>query len=319
MKTLLAMHTYKRPHYSKSEEEFLDLFFRPFEPIEDAFGNLYFEVNGGGDVLFCAHSDTVHRGEGRQKPRRKGDLLLAPKGDVLGADDGAGLWMIYQILKSDIPCHCVITRGEEVGGLGAKYILENNLEWLSQFKKAVAFDRRGVSSVITHQWSGRCCSDIFAESLATALNEQLEDGFFLPDDTGVFTDTAIWVDVIPEGTNISVGYSFEHSENESLDTKFLKELRDAVLRVDWAALPVERDPLEIEYKPQTWGNYRRSEVTEPYDAGDLAEMKYADVVKWVEKTDPREVAELLLDLADKIIYPEPSAEKYEDRLAAGMW
>jgi len=73
------------------------------------------------------------------------------------------------------------------------------------------------------------------------------------DDSGVYTDTAEFVDNIPECTNISIGYYSEHGEREHLDVNHLQRLAAAVLKFDWDALPVERDPKVKEIK--SWGAY----------------------------------------------------------------
>lgn len=323
---LLAMLTYKRPAFSRTDEEFLDRFFRPLKDHpnvtqydEDNAGNLIFQVGGGGKTLFCAHSDTVHRTEGRQKPRLSGGKVFAqaappaprlesgpvealrvlgnayvsPKalqpaskpngkpwtdfGECLGADDGAGCWIVREIILSGVPCTCIITRGEEKGGVGSKALAKENEDFLRQFNRAVAFDRRGTSSVITHQgWGNRCCSDEFAEALSAALSEG--DLIFAPDNTGVYTDTAEWVDIIPECTNISVGYFSEHSNSEHLDLKFVQMLRDTVITVDWAALPVVRDPDAVDVR-----------VPE-----DLLDVPFDAAVAWVE-SNPEKALEMILD------------------------
>ena len=61
-------------------------------------------------------------------------------------------------------------------------------------------------------------------------------------DRGVFTDTANFVSIIPECTNISCGYANEHVNMECQDLHHLERLGEAVLLVDWEALPTKRDP-----------------------------------------------------------------------------
>jgi hypothetical protein len=79
--------------------------------------------------------------------------------------------------------------------------------------------------------------------LSAALNQYDDTLMYSPDNTGVYTDTAEFVDIIPECTNISCGYQFEHGEREQLDMVHFAALAKAVLRIDWDALPIERDPL----------------------------------------------------------------------------
>jgi hypothetical protein len=84
----------------------------------------------------------------------------------------------------------------------------------------------------------------------------------LNDDTGVYTDTAEFTDIIPECTNISVGYAREHTQEESLDLVYYQNLAVSILSVDWDALPVERDPSVVEpLHDYTTGNWWQSYKT----------------------------------------------------------
>lgn len=213
----------------------------------DEAGNLHVDarVNATHRTLFVAHVDTVHRNEGANKIRKTAGKWYAD-GAALGADDGAGVAILMHMLCGGVPAYYVFTQGEECGGIGAKHMSKDEV-LLSQFDRAIAFDRRGIDSVITHQGYGRCCSDEFAQALA----DELSSGnvlMYLGDDTGIYTDTAEFVDVIPECTNISVGYNYEHSDKEELNIHHFTALAAAVLTVPWDSLPTTRDPKVYESK-----------------------------------------------------------------------
>jgi hypothetical protein len=106
--------------------------------------------------------------------------------------------------------------------------------------RAVAFDRADYYDVITHQSGGRCCSDAFADALSMALSTEAD--WFIPCSTGVYTDTAEFTHLIPECTNVSVGYKHQHGDREEQDVAFLQRLAETVVTVDWDALPTARDP-----------------------------------------------------------------------------
>jgi hypothetical protein len=197
-------------------------------------------------TLFCAHLDTVDNTTPGQPDHvlvEDNATLYTDGNSILGADCGAGVWVLTQMIEARHPGTYLFTRGEERGGIGASGTALHHPDWLACFTSAVAFDRGGTSSVITHQSYGRCCSDAFALELAERLNDTLElDGYLLsPDNTGAYTDTAEWTHLIPECTNISIGYSRQHTSNESLDLRYLSMLPGAVMRVDWEALPTARD------------------------------------------------------------------------------
>ncbi len=79
----------------------------------------------------------------------------------------------------------------------------------------------------------------FAKELSKQLNKSGLN--YVTDSTGVYTDSAEFVSVISECTNISVGYRSEHTFNESQDISHLHKLSLACLKVDWESLPTKRD------------------------------------------------------------------------------
>lgn len=242
IESLMAILETKRPHKSKAENRFIREFIEPLGVERDGFGNLYKRIEGLGDsILWSIHTDTVHISGGRQAiQKRKGIISLSPRGksNCLGADDGAGIWLAREMILAGKPGLYVFHRAEECGGLGSDFIATHNQKLLDGIQIAIALDRKGYNDVITHQ-GGRGCSDTFAWSLANAL-----DMDYRPDDTGLFTDTANYFDLISECTNISVGYFGQHSKLETLDSEFLIELRGKLIALDTSKLIVERKPGE---------------------------------------------------------------------------
>jgi hypothetical protein len=257
-KTLCRALSVKRPHKGTGVVMFTEWIATAMpEHLHEAtfideVGNLHVDarVDATHRTLFVAHVDTVHREDGANKIRKTASKWYADDA-VLGADDGAGVAMLMHMLCGGVPAYYVFTQGEECGGIGAKH-LSKDVALLSQFDRAIAFDRRGIDSVITHQGYGRCCSDSFAQALA----DELSSGnvlMYLGDDTGVYTDTAEFVDTIPECTNISIGYMHEHTQKEELNITHFTALADAVLNVAWDALPTDRDPAVVDNKWDAYG------------------------------------------------------------------
>jgi len=252
-KTLARALSAKRPHNTPAVSDFTEWLFnnlpatlKGFTSVDGA-GNLHVDNRiAGSRTLFIAHVDTVHREVGANKIRKTKAMWYAD-GAPLGADDGAGVAMLMHMIHSGINGYYIFSQGEECGGIGAKFV-SKDVNLLSQFDRAIAFDRRGIDSVISHQGWGRCASDIFCQALADELNMTDANLMYMPDDTGVYTDTAEFVDTIPECTNISVGYNSEHTQQESLNIHHFELLSQAVLQVNWDKLPTERDPNEPEYK-----------------------------------------------------------------------
>ena len=267
MKTLQRALSVKRPHAGLGVDAFTQWLATAVpEHLQemtfvDTCGNLHVDArtNDNHRTLFVAHVDTVHRVEGKNPIRKVKNKKVhewhATPASCLGADDGAGVAMLMHMMHEGVQAYYIFTQGEECGGIGAKHIAKYYPELLDCFDRAIAFDRRGTDSVITHQGYGRCCSDIFGQALATALNGDDFNLMYSTDDSGVYTDTAEFVDNIPECTNISIGYYSEHGEREHLDVNHFQRLADAVLLFDWDALPVERDPKIPEVKVWSTGVY----------------------------------------------------------------
>jgi hypothetical protein len=257
----------KRPYKGKGEAA-LRVFVRRMvggaSTIDDA-GNLIIDRRqrqdgGTSRTLFVAHMDTVHREDGRNTfVQDRAKRILKADGAPLGADDGAGVAMLVHLLKHGVPGLYVFTVGEEVGGVGAKYFARTQKDVLTnEIDRAIAFDRRGGTSVITHQSCGKCASPEFAEALSEKLSNANDALLYMPDDTGVYTDTAEFVDMVAECTNISVGYECEHGDKESLDMAHFEALADGVLKFDWDTLPVVRTPGDDGYARGAWGAWGKA-------------------------------------------------------------
>jgi hypothetical protein len=265
-KTLARALSVKRPHNTPAVSDFTEWLFNALPPTLKGFtsvdgaGNLHVDNRiAGSRTLFIAHVDTVHREVGANKIRKTASMWYAD-GAPLGADDGAGVAMLMHLIHADVKGYYIFSQGEECGGIGAKFLEKNHADLLGQFDRAIAFDRRGTDSIISHQGWGRCASDVFCQALADALNLHDENLMYTPDDTGVYTDTAEFTDIIPECTNISVGYDHEHSQQECLNINHYELLSQAVLAVQWDKLPTDRDPTVPEYKKTKydtawWTNY----------------------------------------------------------------
>jgi hypothetical protein len=265
-KTLARALSVKRPHNTPAVSDFTEWLFNAL-PAElksftsvDGAGNLHIDNRiAGSKTLFIAHVDTVHKEVGANKIRKTATHWYAD-GAPLGADDGAGVAMLMHLIHADVKGYYIFSQGEECGGIGAKHIATHHTDLLAQFDRAIAFDRRGIDSVISHQGMGRCASDVFCQALANDLNAFDDTLMYSPDDTGVYTDTAEFTDIIPECTNISVGYYSEHGDQENLDIVHFEALSKAVLKVMWDSLPTDRDPTVPEYKTYKyntawWSNY----------------------------------------------------------------
>lgn len=251
----------KRDHGSKSEARFVAwLCNRLPVTMIDGAGNVHVDLRTQPyhRTMFTSHTDTVHHGGGPNNIRLdttdpKRTLWCADKDECLGADDGAGVALMVHMIEQNVPGLYVFFRGEECGGMGSTWLAENFKAAVKDIDRCVSLDRADTGDVITHQGWGRCCSDVFAQALADQLTNDDLSLAYLPDDSGVFTDSANLVDLIPECTNLSVGYKHQHGDGEYQDVTFLTLLADRLCTVQWDKLPTERDPKGVD--PMKFGVY----------------------------------------------------------------
>lgn len=244
---LLAMLAYRRPAGSKTERRFINRFILPLGVRQDARGNLY-KLVGDTTTVWSSHTDTVHKEGGQQSLRVDGDIVSVPpvsRSNCLGADCTTGVWLMVQMIRAGKPGLYIFHREEETGGEGSYYIAKKTPGVLAGMQRAIAFDRLGKDSIITHQGRMRCASDTFAKELGRRLGLGMT-----PDPTGSFTDTANYTDLIGECTNISVGYLSQHTAKETQDLVFAERLLDALLELDAETLPSIRKPGE-----EDWDSY----------------------------------------------------------------
>ena len=227
----------------------------------DGFGNIWASVAPavaytGPAFLWSCHVDTVHIAGGRQaveygEDGRTVQLVKRKAGRCLGADDGAGLWLMLEMMRAGVAGGYVFHRGEEVGRLGSEYAADREPERLKPYDACVAFDRRDFADFISHQMGRRCCSQAFAGGMSTAINLAGHKLQYRPDDGGSYTDSYSYASLVAECANVSIGYNREHGPMETLDALHLWRLRESMVRADFGAVPVERDCSVDEF--DDWG------------------------------------------------------------------
>jgi Peptidase family M28 len=253
----LTSRTYPHGH----EEDILPLL--PQDLDVDQFGNLYKYIGERPSTMFTSHLDTAGVVLTDITHEFDGDLIKTDGHSILGADDKAGVTVMLYMMENNVPGLYYFFLGEEVGCVGSKKVAEIHKSMkVDGITKVVSFDRRGTTSIITHQASQRCCSDEFGSALADALNKAGAEVYdndttlsYKNDPTGLYTDSAQFIRIYPECTNISVGYQHEHNHTEFQNIKHLDKLAKAAVLVDWESLPISRDPSKIEYSSYSGYSY----------------------------------------------------------------
>lgn len=260
---------------------------------KDEFGNYFLNIlksNGEpSDTMFTSHLDTIDSGPWKsdkiwdQVSRTmipnpayeaekigdksivhvmEGDFVKTDGNTNLGADDKAGTTIMMNLISENVPGLYYFFVGEESGCIGSSALSRVFMKKdFQEISRCIAFDRRGYDSVITSQ-GGVCASNAFATELASRLNEY---GFwYKPDPTGVYTDSAEFVDIISECSNLSVGYFSEHTKTEKQDLDFLELLAIVATKIEWDTLPTVREKTKVytgkkstykKYTGTTYGGY----------------------------------------------------------------
>ena len=242
--TFLSLVTKTYPHFTDCRHEKEVLQFLP-ELEEDGLGN-YYKIIGepNPSTMFTSHLDTADREQKDtnlySKTEGGEEIIYTDGSTILGADDKSGVAIMLYMMDHNIPGLYYFFIGEERGGIGSNRVSAeyDRIEYLKNIKRCVSFDRRSTGSVITHQLGRQCCSNEFGTALC---NEYNSSGLNLSlDTTGIYTDSASFIDEIAECTNISVGYMNEHTGREFQNMTFLTRLAEASIKVNWSSLPTTR-------------------------------------------------------------------------------
>lgn len=219
---------------------------------EDGFGNYYIQIGEKPSTMFTCHLDTADRKQTKVNHIFEGNIVKTDGTSILGADDKAGMTVILYMISKKTPGLYFFFIGEEVGCIGSRKLSKNwkTTEFSKHITKVVSFDRRGNNSIITHQMMDRCCSEEFATELAKRMNSVGRNIKMELDNTGVLTDSINFVNMVPECTNISVGYKNEHTGKELQDIDFLIRLCECVIKVDWETLPIEYEEKSKWFEPE---------------------------------------------------------------------
>ena len=262
MRTLKTYESFNKEE-EKDSFNFKDLFLRlteytvPFgyeeelEPIlyemipnlqKDPYGNYYVNV-GRSKTLFTSHLDTYCKRREKVNHVIKKKKIATDQTTVLGGDNKNGVVILMYMIKNNVPGMYYFFKGEEgiVTGKscnGSTWLLENDPNIFVKYDRAIAFDRRGRGSIVTKQRARRTCSDEFADAL---IEEFKENGLPFHKDYAYGTDAAVFMDIIPEVTNISSGGAYEHSYLETTDIGYTEKVAKAAVNIKWEELPVVRD------------------------------------------------------------------------------
>lgn len=265
------------PHYETIVKTIKKYMPKDQTVFTDGVGNLIVKVGNDYTTMFSCHIDMVFRESSFKELPKKLDLFIAQDQEgmnsdfvwggvvtdykdnmytytptTLGADDKAGIYILLQLIREKVPGLYIFHTGEEIGGVGSADICRRKPGLVKNIKRAIAFDRMDYVDIIDRQRGRVCCSSKFVNAFAEQLNDLVISPNKMPirykGATGSFTDTANYTGLIPECTNLSVGYDNQHTPAECLDIFWLESvLTPALLRINWDILPVDRGIKEDQY------------------------------------------------------------------------
>ena len=214
---------------------------------KDSFGNYHITI-GNSKTLFTSHLDTYSKKKELVNHVIEGSIIKTDGTTILGGDNKNGVVVLLYMITKNVPGIYYFFVGEE--GIttgdscnGSKWLLENNSKIYTTVDRAIAFDRRGKGSVVTKQRGRKCCSDEFADSIVEKFGSL---GLEFKKDYAYGTDSAVFMDIVPEITNISSSGEYEHSFLESTDIEYLQKVSEAAVKLDWESLPTVREPKPVE-------------------------------------------------------------------------
>lgn len=178
----------------------------------------YILCEGTIPIALVAHMDTVFK----TPPEKiyydsKYHIMWSPQG--LGADDRAGVYLIWRIVQAGYRPHIILTTDEELGGLGARKLVQNINKAPFDIKYIIELDRQGFNDCVFYS----CANEEFTKYI---------ENFGFVTDWGTFSDIS---DICPAwkiaGVNLSVGYFGEHRETETLNTSAMLNTYTKVLNM----------------------------------------------------------------------------------------
>lgn len=192
----------------------------------------YIIAEGDIPIALVAHMDTVFDKLPAEiyYDQNKG-MMWSPQG--LGADDRAGVYAIIQIIQKGYKPSIILTTDEEIGGLGARWLVGDLSTCpFKDCKYIIELDRRGTNDAVFYD----CINQDFIDYI---------EQFGFCETPGIYSDICeicpIWKIA---GVNLSVGYFDEHDKIERLKVPALLQTIDKVCKL----LLDEKNAPAFEYK-----------------------------------------------------------------------
>lgn len=188
--------------------------------LEEYFGKIHSDDNsyvfamGENPICLVAHADTLRNGI-PVKLAQSGDYIINMNG-VLGADDRAGIYIIFRILSEctlkriKLPS-VLITSKEETGLIGSKNFV--NSKWFLNTGAHLITDL-----IINLDYRGHKKFVTYGKNIPNIVENYVQNFGFVKSKSKGKSDTVVLSYAYPSipCVNLSVGYEYEHTSKERL-------------------------------------------------------------------------------------------------------
>ena len=195
---------------------------------EDEYGNLFVKI-GESDILFTAHLDTYSKNIEKVKHIEEDGFLKTDETTILGGDNKTGCAILLNMINNGVEGTYYFFIEEEIGRCGS--IWYNGQIEEGEYKLAVAFDRREINRLVTHQRCLKMVNDELTNYLLKSFSSSEYE--FYEDYFGFSCDTISFEEKVNNCINISNGTYDEHNKTEKVDLKFFDYIYNKVLEIDW--------------------------------------------------------------------------------------
>lgn len=181
----------------------------------------YIFARGNIPIALIAHMDTVFEGDAEKRDfiyHTSEGKLWNPNG--AGFDDKAGVFAIFKIIEEGFLPHVIFTTDEEIGSQGAIKLIEDHpIHPFADLKYLVELDRANEYDCVFYD----CENGDFVEYI---------ESFGFVQTLGTSSDvrhlSRAW-DVA--GVNLSIGYKYQHTNEEILNAPAMFETISKVKRM----------------------------------------------------------------------------------------
>lgn len=200
-------------------------------------------AEGDIPIALIAHLDIIFDSPPKEVYfDRQKNVILSPTG--LGADDRAGVYAIFRIIREGLHPHIIFTTDEEISRAGAIATAKLNMPF-KDLKYIIELDRRGSNDCIFYN----CGNETFINYI---------ESFGFEWNYGTYADI---YEICPSweiaGVNLSIGYKDEHTTGEVL---FVGQMLSTIEKVKNMLMDANsvKEPfkfIDAYCYPQNWLHY----------------------------------------------------------------